>query len=165
MTHRTYTASGALALAALALAGCAEKPRTAAHVSLPVYAIDLQGGAANCVVSKPALAPGQEAAASMTVANDGGWCALSVSQDGPAPYSAGLLIQRPAHGNLLIHGVGDATRIDYTPERGFTGTESFVVRLIPGDASIRVAVDVTPGSASVAPPAPPEPEAPKKKRK
>jgi hypothetical protein len=143
---------GAAALG-LGLAGCAEKPRVSQHTSLPVYAIDLQGGAASCTVSKPTLAPGAEAPVTMTVANDGGWCAVAVSQDGPAPFAA----------NLLIHGVGDQTRIDYTPERGFTGSDAFAVRLIPGDAVIRAAVSVTPGSASVAPAAPPEPAAPAKR--
>jgi hypothetical protein len=153
---------GAAALG-LGLAGCAEKPRVSQHTSLPVYAIDLQGGAASCTVSKPTLAPGAEAPVTMTVANDGGWCAVAVSQDGPAPFAAGLLTLRPTHGNLLIHGVGDQTRIDYTPERGFTGSDAFAVRLIPGDAVIRAAVSVTPGSASVAPAAPPEPAAPAKR--
>ena len=153
---------GAAALG-IALQGCAEKPRVAQHVSLPVYAIDLQGGAASCTASKPTLAPGAEAPVTMTVANDGGWCAVAASQDGPAPFSAGLLTLRPTHGNLLIHGVGDQTRIDYTPERGFTGADAFAVRLIPGDSVVRVAVTVTAGSASVLPAPAPEPAPAKKK--
>lgn len=150
----------------MTLQGCADRPRPAAHVGLPVYAIDLQGGAASCTADKPKLTSGQETPVAMTVANDGGWCAVAVSQDGPAPFSAGLLTLRPTHGTLLIHSVGDETRIDYTPEHGFTGTEAFAVRLIPGDAVIRTAVTVTPGPASVAPPSPPpEPEPAKKKKK
>ena len=49
----------------------------------------------------------------------------------------------PTHGSVLIHEVGDNTRIDYTPDRGFTGTDSFAVQLIPGDAKVNVAVMVT----------------------
>ena len=44
---------------------------------------------------------------------------------------------------MLIHEVGDNTRIDYTPDRGFSGTDSFAVKLIPGDAKVIVAVTVT----------------------
>jgi hypothetical protein len=47
----------------------------------------------------------------------------------------------------MIHQVGDDTRIDYTPDRGFTGTDSFAVKLIPGNAVIRITVTVvSPGS-------------------
>jgi hypothetical protein len=39
--------------------------------------------------------------------------------------------------------VGDETRIDYTPDRRFAGSDAFTVKLIPGDATIKVAVTVT----------------------
>jgi hypothetical protein len=45
---------------------------------------------------------------------------------------------------VLIHQVGDTTRIDYTPEPNFTGSDTFAVTLIPGDAVIRTAVKVVP---------------------
>ncbi len=78
----------------------------------------------------------------MRVANDGGWCAISVQLDG-RPYAAGLLTEPPAHGKVFIHPVGDSTRIDYTPDPGFTGTDRFVVQLIPGYAVLRTTVTVT----------------------
>ena len=53
----------------------------------------------------------------MQVGNDGGWCGITVAQDGK-PYDAGLLTQAPEHGKVYIHPVGDATRIDYTPDLG-----------------------------------------------
>ena len=78
-------------------------------------------------------------------ANDGGWCAIPVHQDGPKPFEAGLLTARPAHGTVLIHEVGDDTQIDYTPDHGFAGSDSFAVKLVPqGDATIQVPVTVTP---------------------
>jgi hypothetical protein len=80
----------------------------------------------------------------MTVGNDGGWCAITVTQPHGEPFDAGLLTQRPLHGKVLIHKVGDATRIDYTPDPNFTGTDSFAVSLIPGDPVIRAAVTVVP---------------------
>ncbi len=78
----------------------------------------------------------------MTVGNDGGWCGITVA-DGGQPYSAGLLTIRPTHGRVYIHTVGDATRIDYTPDTGFTGSDNFAVRVVPGNDLIRVAVTVT----------------------
>jgi len=77
----------------------------------------------------------------MKVGNDGGWCAISVARGGKA-FDSSLVTARPAHGKVLVHKVGDATRIDYTPDRGYAGSDSFAVKLIPGDSSIRVAVTV-----------------------
>jgi hypothetical protein len=108
-----------------------------------VYAADLAGAAKVCEVPKLNPVAGASADAAVKLANDGGWCAISVHQEGPKPFEAGLLTARPAHGNVLIHEVGDDTRIDYTPDRGFIGSDSFAVKLIPGGASIRAAVTVT----------------------
>ncbi len=90
----------------------------------------------------------------MTLANDGGWCAVSVHQDGPTPFTAGLLTTRADHGKVYVHSVGDDTRIDYTPEPGFGGNDAFTVTLLPGNATIQVAATVA------APPAPPPVAAP-----
>jgi hypothetical protein len=109
---------------------------------LPVYAVDLTGAARQCAASRPQLIDGRMVEATMRVANDGGWCAISVQRDG-GPYEAGLLTEPPAHGSVFIHPVGNFTRIDYTPERGFSGTDGFVVQLIPGDPVIRATVTVT----------------------
>jgi hypothetical protein len=108
-----------------------------------LYASDLAGGARSCAVPAVSVTAGQETAVPMTVGNDGGWCGITVSQSGQ-PFSAGLLVTRPAHGKIYIHTVGDATRIDYTPDPKFAGSDSFVVRLVPGDGSLRVAVTVRP---------------------
>ena len=119
-------------------------PNAAAPVSrLRVYAADVAGGAKTCFVPQITPASGKTTETAMNLANDGGWCGLPVSQSGPKPYDAGLLTARPAHGTVTIHGVGDATRIDYTPDRGFTGTDSFSVKLLPGDATLRIAANVT----------------------
>ena len=108
-----------------------------------VYAVDQQGEARVCTVPKvPALVDGKEAAVPMTVGNNGGWCAVEVARNG-SPYGAGLLMARPAHGKVLIHTVGDVTRIDYTPAPGYAGPDSFTARLIPGEATLRVTVTVT----------------------
>ena len=78
----------------------------------------------------------------MKVGNTGGWCGLSVHQAGPKPYDAGLLTGRPAHGSVTIHEVGDNTRIDYVPDRGYVGPDNFRVKLLPGDAVLQIAVEV-----------------------
>jgi hypothetical protein len=138
-----HGAGTALLATGLVLAGCSQRAAGPAGSRLRVYAADLAGAAKVCDVPKvnPAVGAGSEAP--MKVVNDGGWCAISVHQDGPKPYEAGLLTTRPNHGNVLIHEVGDDTRIDYTPDRGFVGSDSFSVQLIPGNASIRVPVTVT----------------------
>ena len=89
-----------------------------------------------------ALVPGKQASVAMAVGNDGGWCGISVEKDG-APYDARLLVDRPQHGRAYIHTVGDATRIDYTPESGYVGPDSFTARLLPGDPAMQVNVTVT----------------------
>jgi hypothetical protein len=127
--------------AAALLAGCAAPPPPAPTAR--VYAADLAGGARQCTVGPLAPVAGKEVAARMTVGNDGGWCAFTVAQPGPEPYAAGLLTQGPAHGRVYIHPVGDNTRIDYTPDGGYVGPDSFIVTLLPGHAAIRATVSVT----------------------
>jgi hypothetical protein len=127
----------------LLLAGCSNSSAGTGGSTLRVYAADLAGGAKICAVPKVSPAAGAGIEVPMKVANDGGWCGLPVHQDGPRPFDAGLLVTRPNHGTVLIHEVGDDTRIDYTPDRGFTGSDTFSVKLIPGNATIQMQVAVT----------------------
>lgn len=159
---RLVTPWGAFAVVAgvLALQGCAPQQQAAAPPAARVYAVDLQGGARLCTVPALSLATDKPAEATMVVGNDGGWCGISVSQPGPKPYDAGLVTQRPEHGRLNIHTVGNATRIDYTPDRGYAGPDAFAVQMVPGGAALKVAVTVqptepvaTPAAAPAAPPA------------
>jgi hypothetical protein len=131
-----------LLLAGLALAGCSHPVAGPAGPTLRVYAADLSGAAKVCDVPKVTPVPGASASAPLKMANDGGWCGIRVHQDGPKPFEAGLLTARPDHGTVLIHEVGDDTRIDYTPDHGFAGSDTFTVKLIPGDAMIQVGVTV-----------------------
>lgn len=143
ITPRWCRRTGWLILCA-ALAGCAEKPPPPPPAPQPhVFASDLAGAGKRCNVPAPSLADGKETLVTMQLGNDGGWCALTVRQDGK-PYAAGLLTQAPEHGTVFIHPVGDGTRIDYTPDHGFTGTDAFSVKLIPGDPVIGAKVTVTP---------------------
>ena len=120
------------------LDGCANPP-PAPHNRL--FAVDFSGAARSCSAPSPALEPGRTTQVKMQLANDGGWCAITVRG---APYSAGLLVTPPAHGEVYIHPVGDDMRIDYTPSPGFTGADAFEVKLIPGDPVLQVSVAVTP---------------------
>ena len=133
----------ALALAGAALQGCGGKPAGPAPPSTRLFSSDFQGAAKTCVVAKFKLDAGKSASTSMQVGNDGGWCAMTVAQDGK-PYDAGLLTQAPEHGDVYIHPVGDNTRIDYTPAMGFSGADSFAVTLLPDRPMLHVDVVVAP---------------------
>jgi hypothetical protein len=128
------------AATALLLQGC-EKPLSVSTTR--IYAADMAGAAKTCVVPKVAPAAGQETPVAIKLGNDGGWCGITI-RDGGRPYAAGLLTSDAAHGKVLIHTVGDDTRIDYTPVRGFAGADAFSVKLIPGDATLRVSASVGP---------------------
>ncbi|MDJ0388973.1 Ig-like domain-containing protein [Roseomonas sp. E05] len=136
MRHALLWAS--LAVPAL-LAACAKPETPVVQSTRPVYAIDMMGAAKLCTVpDDPKLVDAQQTEVAMTVGNDGGWCGVKVSRPGPAPFDAGLLVGRPEHGRVQVHAVGDWTRVDYTPDPGFVGTDAFTVRLLPGSTTLRV---------------------------
>ncbi len=126
-----------LAAIALLAQGCAQQGPWSGF-----YAVDLAGGARTCVAPAAQPSDGQSVLAQMQVSNEGGWCGITASRRGSA-YDSYLLVTRPAHGRVFAHKVGGNTRVDYTPDRGFAGTDSFAVRLIPGDAVLQGAVTVT----------------------
>jgi hypothetical protein len=142
MKHTRSVPSGipwaCLAATALLIQGCA--PR--AGVWNGIFAVDVAGGARTC--SAPTASPpdGQAVAAVVQVSNEGGWCGMTVTRGGVA-YDSYLLVNRPAHGKVYTHHVGTNTRIDYTPDTGFTGTDKFAVRLIPGNAVVEETVTIT----------------------
>jgi hypothetical protein len=132
----------ALLLSAGLLQACSH-PSAPAGSATRVYAVDMAGAAKTCDGPRLSPASGEKAAVTIKMGNDSGWCAVRVYQAGPKPFDAGLLLTRPSHGSILIHEVGDETRIDYTPDRRFTGSDAFAVKLIPGDARLDVAVTIT----------------------
>ena len=151
MRHALLWAS--LALPAM-LAACAKPQPAALQSTRPIYAIDMMGAAKLCTVpDDPKLVDAQQTEVAMTVGNDGGWCGVKVSRPGPAPFDAGLLAARPDHGRVQVHSVGDWTRVDYTPDPGFAGTDAFTVRLLPGSTTLRVNATVQGVSQPVATPA------------
>lgn len=107
-----------------------------------IYPTDLAGGARMCVASPAAPADGQTVRAQMQVSNEGGWCGITATRNGAA-FDSYLLVTRPAHGRVFAHRVGANTRIDYFPDAGYTGTDSFAVRTIPGNAIVEGVVTVS----------------------
>ncbi|MGE0416215.1 MAG: hypothetical protein AB7O80_05360 [Acetobacteraceae bacterium] len=127
----------------LLLAGCDGPQRATGVPGGRVFAVDLAGKARKCEVEQPSPEENKRTATKMTVSNEGGWCGISVVRRAGVPYDSALMETRPTHGKVLVHRVGDTTRIDYTPTARFTGTDSFAVKLIPGNATLNVAVTVT----------------------
>jgi hypothetical protein len=139
---RPQAAWVAVAGCVLLLVGCANQAGAPASRER-VFAADMVGGARKCEAPTPSLTDGQTSDVQMKVANDGGWCGVTVAQRSGRPFDSGLLSARPSRGKVAVNRVGDVTRIAYTPAPGFTGTDSFAVRLIPGESVVRVAVTVT----------------------
>ena len=129
-----------LASAATLLIGCAQQGPTGSRER--VFAADLVGMARKCVAEAPTINDGQAAQMTMTLANDGGWCGVFLSRSG-RPYDSALMATRPNRGKIVVNRVGDRTRIAYTPNQGFVGSDSFSVKLIPGDAEVKVTVTVS----------------------
>lgn len=138
-TQKFLSAKAWLCLAATMILtqGCAPQGQWSG-----VFRADMTGGARTCVAPATSVADGQSVVAQMQVSNEGGWCGITTSRGGTA-FASYLLVTRPAHGRVFAHRVGGNTRIDYTPDQGFTGTDSFAVRMIPGNAVIQGAVNVT----------------------
>jgi hypothetical protein len=146
----------ALAVAAgvLGLQACAPQQQAAAPAGPRIYAVDVQGRSALCdVPQKVSLAAGRPTEAAMTMDNDGGWCGIVTDRAGP-----GLVAAKPANGHLNVRKVGATTRVDYIPDRGFVGTDTFAVKLLPDQAELKVTANVQ-GSATQQTAAAPTPAA------
>jgi hypothetical protein len=144
----------AATLVALAVQGCSKPPPPPVASTTRVYAHDLEGKAALCTAPPSALAPvaGKDNVVAITTGGNG-WCGIPVRTDA-GPYSAGLLIDPAHNGKVIVHTVGDDTRIDYVAKPGVVVADSFAVRLIPGDAVMRVTVNPPAGATPVAATAP-----------
>jgi hypothetical protein len=143
----------AAAAAVVALQGCASKPAPP-----PVPTEDLNIGISKtCTFTPVQPAAGSSVNSSLTMTNDG-WCAVRTTEADGQPFQLGLVRQRPAHGTMLVQKLGGETRLEYTPNPGYTGTDSFTAALRPksgaADATVRVAVMVTQGVGAPAAAAP-----------
>ena len=147
--------------AAIALAGCAaKKPAEPEFVELQT-----EDTATTCTPSAVDL--GSATPATITMTNDG-WCGVSTTEKDGQPFVLGLVKARPAHGRVYIRPVNKQTRVEYTPNPGYVGSDAFTVALRPrtpdaADNTLRVDVNVTPGEQQpvAAAPAPtPKPATP-----
>ena len=140
LTRTTLLATPWLCLAAtvLLIQGCAPKQPTWNGI----YAIDAAGGARTCVAPATSLPDGQTVQVQVQVSDEGGWCGETISHNGVA-YDSYLLVTAPTHGRVFAHHVANNTRIDYTPDPGYVGADSFAVRLIPGNSVLQATVTVT----------------------
>lgn len=139
-----------------ALAGCApQKP------AAPAATVDLNVGIAKTCTSSPVdLSSGSGGSATISMTNDG-WCAVRTKDKDGQPFKFGLVKAKSQHGRILIQKIGGETRIEYTPENNYVGTDRFSVALasnLPGtpDSAIQVTVNVSLGEGMAPTAAAPE---------
>jgi hypothetical protein len=128
-----------LAATALLAAGCNQS----GGAWNGIFQTDMVGGARVCQTQPASPADGQNIQVPMQVSNEGGWCGIAL-QRGGVPFDSYLMVSRAQHGRVFAHRVGGNTRVDYTPDKGFVGADTFTIRMIPGDATVKAAVNVTP---------------------
>ena len=135
--------------ALLATAACSTKP--------PVLAASdprNEGISKVCTPTNPDFTKPGPYNAGIAMSNDG-WCGVfAVERDG-RPFSLGLVRARPAHGRVFIQKVENATRVEYTPDAGFAGTDAFTVALRSNqsgaeDSTMAVSVNVAQGDRPAA---------------
>ena len=141
--------------AVLALSACAPKAPV-------LQASDPRndGIAKTCTPTNPDLGKPGPYAASIAMSNDG-WCGVSAVDKSGKPFSLALVRTRPSHGRVFNQEVAGVRRIEYTPDAGYTGADSFTVALRSSqagaeDVPLAVSVNVAQGDApAVAAPAAP----------
>ncbi len=144
-------------MAVLALQACAPQPPP------PVVALDdlNEGIAKTCSYSPVQPKPGAAVDATITMTNDG-WCAFRASEKQGSAYLLGLVKERPSHGELQIRKWAGESRVEYTANAGYVGTDKFGVALRPtdggADAMVMLTATITRGEGAAPPP--PEPEKP-----
>jgi len=139
------------ALVAVLLAGCAKPPPPLVVEPPPPLPPHLgPPPAATCTVAPFHVADGGTAAISMTVSNDGGYCAATLTTAAGAPFDAPLEPQTPAHGTAAVVQYNHKTSVEYVATPGYVGHDSFTAELIikgqPGYTTLNVTVDVQPAT-------------------
>ena len=83
----------------------------------------------------------------MRVSNEGGYCAATLTAASGQPFDAPLVPVLPRHGTPRIVKYDGKTSVEYTPETGYVGADSFTVHLIvkgqPNDTTLNVSVTVS----------------------
>jgi hypothetical protein len=134
------------------LAGCkkpipvVEAPQLPPHLGPPP--------AASCVVAPFHVADGGTADVAITISNDGGYCAASLTAANGQPFDAPLVPEKPEHGDDSVVQYNHKTSVEYSAKPGYVGPDKFLVKLIlkdkPGYTTLNVTVDVRPVAATPA---------------
>jgi hypothetical protein len=131
----------------IALAGCAPKPGAPlaeAPAALPPHAGPPP--AATCHVEPFKVPDGGSTTVNLTVSNEGGYCAATLTAGNGRPFDAPLVPVLPLHGTPRVIKYNGQTSVEYTPEPGFSGHDSFIVKLIlkgqPGYTTLNMSVTV-----------------------
>jgi hypothetical protein len=132
--------------AGVLLAGCQPKP--AAVVETPDYIPPHAGPppAATCTVAPFHVPDGGTTDVAITVSNEGGYCAAKLTAASGKPFDAPLVPVLPLHGTPRVIRYNGHTSVEYTPEPGYNGHDSFIVKLIlrgqPGYTTLNMSVTV-----------------------
>ncbi len=127
------------------LSGCQKPPGPVADAPPPLPPHLGPPPAVSCAVAPFHVADGGTASVSMTMSNEGGFCAASLTAGNGQPYDAPLVPTRPMHGDETVVKYNGKTSIEYAVKPGYVGHDSFVVRLIlrgqSGYTTLNVGVD------------------------
>jgi hypothetical protein len=100
-----------------------------------------------CTVAPFQVTDGGTAAVSMTLSNEGGYCAATLTAASGKPYDAPLVPTLPLHGTPRVIKYNGHTSVEYIPNVGYVGHDSFVVHLEvrgkPGYTTLNVSAEVT----------------------
>lgn len=134
--------------AVLALSACAPKP-SVLQASDPRN----DGIAKVCNPTNPDTSKPGPYNAAIAMSNDG-WCGVSAVDRSGKPFSYVLVRVRPSHGRVFNQEVANVRRIEYTPDGGYTGADSFTVALHSSqadaeDVPLAVSVNVERGDGPV----------------
>lgn len=136
---------------AVSLASCAPPPKPPPPPPPPLPPHLGPPPAAACNVAPFEVADGGSAKIAMSVSNEGGYCAATLTAASGKPFDAPLLHQPPHHGSARVVKYNGRTSVEYTPVAGYAGTDSFEVRLIvkgqPGYTTLDVTAKVLGGKA------------------
>lgn len=97
-----------------------------------------------CEVGPFAVKDGGNTDVQMTVSSEGGYCAATLTAESGQPFDAPLVPVPPLHGIPRVVKYNGKTSVEYTPQPGFTGHDSFIVKLIvrgrPGYTTLNMSV-------------------------
>ena len=153
LAHRLAPPASALALlAALLPGGCAKPPAAVAEAPPPLPPHLGPPPAAICTLTPFHVTDGGIASVAMTISNDGGYCAVTLTSGSGQAFDAGLVPIRPQHGGdnggLSVVHYNQKTNIEYWSAAKYVGQDRFTVHLIkkdqPGSTTVNVAVTVVP---------------------